>query len=265
MPVLLTRPASHLASATALALLDDGAQVRVFGPDAPPELRAAGAFVATGDHDDPGRLEAALEQVHTLVHVGTPLLARDPDSWLRDGVVAVDAAVGAGVQRVVLLSLPGASPDADDPARRAAGILEEHAAAADLPTIVVRPSLLDTPALRDAVAALGPTPDEVVVAPIRPDDLVEALVALDRARSSATSGHAVFSAAGPEPLTLDQWLRRTGVRGEGGGTDFVGRTYRPGDAAGPLRRALAGPWVERVSADVADLWAFARRDPSPVG
>jgi uncharacterized protein YbjT (DUF2867 family) len=264
MPVLLTRPRSALARATALALLEDGAQVRTFGPSAVPELRAAGAFAASGDHDDHGRLEAALEQVHTLVHVGAGLLADTPDRWLHEGVRAVDAAVRARVQRLVLLSLPGADPDADDPARAAMGVLEAHAAAAELPSVVVRPALVDTPALRDAVAALGPLPDEVVVAPVRLDDLVEALVAIDRARSSTTGGHVVFAAAGPEPLTLDAWLRRVGVRGEGGSTDFVGRTYAPGGAASPLRTALSGPWVEPVGAGVADLWAFADIRPRRV-
>lgn len=265
MPVLLTRPRAAVAHATALALLADGAQVRTFGPDPTPDLRAAGAFAASGDHDDHGRLEAALAQVHTLVHAGTSLLADSTDRWLHEGVRAIDAAVGAGVQRLVLLSLPGASHDADDPARAAAGILEDHAEAADVPSVVVRTSLVDTPALRDAVAALGPVPDEVVVAPLRTADLAEALVALDRARSSATAGHVVFAAAGPEPLSLDAWLRRVGVRGTGGATDFVGRTYRPGGATSPLRLALPGPWVEPQGAAVADLWAFAGLEPGPVG
>lgn len=264
MPVLLTRPRAAVAHATALALLADGAQVRTFGPDPTPDLRARGAFAASGDHDDHGRLEAALAQVHTLVHAGTPLLAGSTDRWLHEGVRAIDAAVRAGVQRLVLLSLPGASGAAADAARVAAGVLEDHAEAADLPSVVVRTALVDTPALRDAVAAIGSTPDEVVVAPLRPEDLVEALVALDRARSSATSGHVVFAAAGPEPLTLDAWLRRTGVRSSGGATDFVGRTYRPGGASAPLRVALAGPWVEPDDAAVADLWDFAGIEPGPV-
>jgi len=264
MPVLITRPRAAVANATALALLDDGAQVRTFGPDPTPDLRAAGAFAASGDHDDHGRLEAALEQVHTLVHAGTPLLAGSTDRWLHEGVRTIDAAVRAGVQRLVLLSLPGASVDAADATRVAAGVLEDHAQAADLPSVVVRTALVDTAAMRDAVAALGPVPDEVVVAPVRVGDLVEALVALDRARSAATAGHVVFAAAGAEPLTLDAWLRRVGVRGAGGATDFVGRTYRPGAASSPLRLALPGPWVEPDDGRVADLWSFAEIVPGPL-
>lgn len=264
MPVLLTRPATTVARATGLALLADGAEVRTFGPRGVPALRAAGAFAASGDHDDHGRLEAALEQVHTLVHVGVGLLDPTAEVWAAHAELVLGAAVGAGVQRVLLLSLPGADPGADDPVRRAAGEVELVAAAAPLPTVVVRPALVDTAAVRDAVAALGPTPDEVVVAPVRLDDLVAALVELDRARSRAAEGHLVLAAPGPEPLTLAAWLARTGVRPHGGVVDFVGRTYRPGGATAPLRHALAGPWEERPDAVVADLWEVTGVVPRPV-
>jgi uncharacterized protein YbjT (DUF2867 family) len=207
-------------------------------------------------------LEAALEQVHTLVHVGPGLLVDDPARLFAEGVGAIDAAVRAGVQRIVLLSLPGASPSADDPLRRAAAALEEHAAAVPVPSVVVRPGLVDTEAVRDAVAFLPSTPDDVVVAPVRVEDLAAGLLAIDRARSQAASGHVVFRAPGPEPLTLDQWLRRTGDRGGTGG-DLVGRTYRPGGSP-LLGAALDGPWLEPDDARTADLWAFAGMTPSPV-
>ncbi len=263
MPVLLTRPSTAVARATAALLLDDGAQVRLFGPDAPVELRARGAFVATGDHDDHGRLEAALAQVHTMIHTGPGLLVDDPDRLVVEGVLALDAAVRAEVERVVLLSLPGASASSDDPLRAAAGRLEAYAASLDVPTVVIRPSLVDTAALRDAVAFEVSTPDDTVVAPVTVDDLAAGLLAIDSARSTAAAGHVVFAATGPEPLTLDEWLRRTGVRGRDG-TDVVGRLYRPGGGATPLARALRGPWVEEIGPTIADLWAFAGVTPSPI-
>lgn len=260
--MLLTRPSAAVATAAAAALLDDGAQVRLFGPSAPASLRARGAFVASGDHDDVGLLEAALAQVHTLVHVGSGLLVDDPARIHGEGVAVVDAAVRARVERIVLLSLPGASVSADEPLRRAAGALEAHARSVDVPTVVVRPSLVDTEALRDAVAFLPTTPDEIVVAPLRVEDLAAGLLEIDRARSEASSGHVVFRADGPEPLTLDQWLRRTGVRGDGD-ADLVGRTYRPGGSS-TLRAALAGPWTDPDDDRTADLWSFASLTPRPL-
>lgn len=266
MPVLLTRPASAVARATASLLLDDGAQVRLFGTGAPGDLRARGAFVADGTPDDHGLLEAALAQVHTMVHVGPGLAVDDADHLVVEAVLALDAAERAGVQRVIVLSLPGADPDSDDPLRAAAGRVEAHAAARPYPTVVVRCSLVDTEATRDLLAALpGQRHDATVVAPLRVDDLARGLVAIDEARSQATSGHVVFDAIGPEPLTLDAYLRRVGVRAEDGSTDLVGRVYRPGGADAPGRRAIAGPWVPSGDDTTADLWDFAQHAPQPVG
>lgn len=260
MPVLITHPETSLAGAVGRALLDDGAEVRTFGPAPAPGLRAAGAFHARGDHDDVGRLEAALTGVHTLLLIG-PGLQADPATWTRTGRGAVDAAERAGVARLLLCSLPGASVVADDPVRRAAGTLEDRLASAGPPSLVVRAGLVDTGPTRDAIAALGAVPDEIVVAPVGLADLAAGLVALDAARSQATSGHAVFTAVGPQELTLGAWLERVGVR-SGGATDFVGRVYRPGGAA--LRQALAGRWT--LDADeraLPSLWDFASLRPAP--
>lgn len=264
MPVLLTRPATAVARATAAALLDDGAQVRLFGQGAPGELRARGAFVADGTPDDHGLLEAALAQAHTMIHVGVRLTVDDPDHLVVEAALAFGAAERAGIQRLVVLSLPGADPASDDPLRAAAGRVEADAAARPMPSVVVRCSLVDTAATRDLVASLpGRALDDVVVAPLRVADLATGLLEIDRARSRATSGHVVFHAAGPEPLTIDGWLRRVGVRGRDGTVDLVGRVYRPGGADAPGRRALAGPWTEPEDSPAADLWAFADHRPGP--
>ena len=265
MPVLLTRPAAAVTRATASLLLDDGAQVRLFGQGAPSELRARGAFVADGTPDDHGLLEAALAQAHTLIHVGPGLTVEDPEHLVVEAALAFGAAERAGIRRLVVLSLPGADPGSDDPLRAAAGRVEADAAARPLPSVVVRCSLVDTPAVRDLLAAQSTSRhDDVVVAPVRVDDLARGLVAVDEARSRATGGHVVLHAAGPEPLTLDAYLRRVGVRAEDGRTDLVGRVYRPGAADAPVRRALAGPWVEPADSIAADLWAFAGHQPRPV-
>lgn len=265
MPVLLTRPASAVARATASLLLDDGAQVRLFGTGAPGELRARGAFVADGTPDDHGLLEAALAQVHTMIHVGPGLAVADADHLVVEAALALDAAERAGIQRAIVLSLPGADPSSDDPLRAAAGRVEEDAAGRPFPTVVVRCSLVDTTATRDLLAALpGTAHDDVVVAPVRTEDLARGLVAIDEARSRATTGHVVFHAVGPEPLTIDEYLRRVGVRGEDGRADLVGRVYRPGAADAPGRRALGGPWRPVPGEAAADLWDFAAHDPLPV-
>lgn len=264
MPVLLTRPETAVAAATASLLLDDGAQVRLFGPDVPSELRARGAFAAIGSTDDHGLLEAALAQVHTLVHIGPGLDASEPEQMVVEAHLALGAAERAGVQRVVVLSLPGADPASDDPMRAAAGRVEQLTAAQSCPTVVVRTSLVDTAATRDLLAALPGSLDGAVVTPVRVDDLARGLVAIDEARSEAEAGHVVFRANGPQQLTVAEYLRQVGVRGEDGSVDLVGRVYRPGDADSPVRRALTGPWTEPDDDRTADLWAFAGHEPAPV-
>ena len=265
MPVLLTHPATAVARATASMLLGDGAQVRLFGPDVPSDLRTRGAFAAIGAPDDHGLLEAALEQVHTLVHVGPGLEVEHADHVLAEADLVLGAAERAGVQRIILLSLPGADPAAGEPLRAAAGRTEQDAAARPVPSVVVRPSLVDTGATRDLLASLpGTALDDTVVAPVTVADLARGLVAIDEARSRADEGHVVFRANGPEPLTVAQYLRRVGIRDEDGAVDLVGRVYRPGGADAPARRALAGPWTEPDDGPTADLWAFADHTPSPV-
>ena len=265
VPVLLTRPSTAVARATASLLLDDGAQVRLFGPEPPNELRARGAFAAVGDADDHGLLEAALAQVHTLVHVGPGLVVEDPDDLVEEARLVFAAAERAGVQRAIALSLPGADPASDEPLRAAAGRMERGLAARPFPSVVVRPSLVDTTVTRDLLAALpGDAMDEVVVAPVRVEDLAAGLLAIDEARSRSSAGHVVFRAEGPERLPLAGYLRQVGIRGQDGAVDMVGRTYRPGSAAAPARRALAGPWTEPDDRSTADLWSFAGHQPQPV-
>ncbi len=184
---------------------------------------------------------------------------------LAEADLVLGAAERAGVQRVILLSLPGADPRADDPLRAAAGRIEQAAADRPFPSVVVRPSLVDTDTTRDLLATLpGTALDDTVVAPVTVADLARGLVAIDEARSQADQGHVVFRANGPEPLTVAQYLRRIGVRDQDGTVDLVGRVYRPGGADAPARRALAGPWTESDDGPTADLWAFADHSPSPV-
>lgn len=110
-------------------LLDSGGQVRVYVRRDVPEYRELGVHVAIGEADHEGRLEAALEQVHTLVHlIGGPL--PEPGitiDWLNVDTmeVAARAAENAGVRRVLFLSHAGADPGSDHPYLAAKGIAEQ--------------------------------------------------------------------------------------------------------------------------------------------
>lgn len=263
MPVLVTSAQRSLPRRIARRLLDEGGEVRAYAHGDASSLRAAGAMVATGEVDDEGHLEAALEQAHTVVHVGGGLLSSDLDALERDAEVVATAATNAGVRRVILLSLPGADPAADEPLRRAKGRVERRFAQADPPSVVLRASWVDTDASADALLTSGLATElgDVEIAPVRVEDLVELVVAFDRARSSASEGHLVVAADGPERRTLAEHLARR----EGGGTSLVGRRLPDPAVVERLRQALTGgPWW---TADpvVVDGWEFAGIDPGTCG
>jgi uncharacterized protein YbjT (DUF2867 family) len=263
MPVLVTSAHRPLARRIALRLLQEGGEVRAYAAGDVSPLRAAGAIVASGEVDDEGRLEAAMAQVHTVVHVGGGLFSTAPSRLVRDANVVAVAATNAGVQRLISLSLPGAAAGADDPLRRAKAQVEEVFAGAGPPSVVIRSSLVDTPALRDGLATAGlgaEVLDRVEVAPVRVGDLVELVWAFDEARSRSRSGHLVVSADGPTRMTLRDYLARVGVAGPGGG-GLVGRRLTDDVDAPLLRQALiAGPWWTEDPA-VVDGWRFAGLHP----
>lgn len=260
MPVLVTSAQRSLPRRIARRLLDEGGEVRAYAHGEVTSLRAAGAMVASGEVDDEGRLEAAMEQVHTVVHVGGGLLSRDLDALERDADVVATAAANAGARRVIVLSLPGADPDADEPLRRAKGRIEARFAEAAPPSVALRVSWVDTAAATDAVLAGGllAEAEDVEVAPVRVEDLLELVVAFDRARSRAAEGHLVVAADGPDRLTLADHLRRR----DPDHRRLTGRRLPDPDTLALLRSALAGPWTTHDPV-LVDGWAFADVDPRP--
>jgi uncharacterized protein YbjT (DUF2867 family) len=266
VPVLVTAAHRPLPRRLAARLLEEGGEVRVAAWGDVSSLRAAGAFVVAGTPDDEGRLEAALAEVHTVVHVGGGLHTRDPDATIAEAEVVAAAAENAGVRRLIALSLPGADTEAGEPLRRAKGEIEARFAAANPPSVVIRVSLLDTPATRDALATAGFAADvlDTEVAPVRVTDLLELVVAFDRARGQASHGHLVVSADGPQRCTIADHLRRIGVTGPGRGS-LVGRRFADPARTPLLSGALTGgPWWTDDPA-ILDGWRFAGIEPGTPG
>jgi uncharacterized protein YbjT (DUF2867 family) len=265
VPVLVTGAHRPLARRVAAALLEEGGEVRAHTTGDVGALRAGGAIVASGTGDDEGHLEASLAQVHTVVHVGRGLLAPAPEVIVVEAAVLARAAANAGVRRIVALSAPGSDVDADDPLRAALGEAERSLAEASVPTVVVRTSLVDTPAIRDAFATAGLSPEELErpVAPVRPEDVVALVVAFDRLRSSAETGHVTFRADGPSVVTLGGHLERVGVGRPGRGS-LVGRRALDPARVPMLLPSLRGRWVGDPS-DGPDAWTFTGTLPGVVG
>lgn len=254
MPVLVVGAHTELGQVVVRRLCAEGGQVRAVCPPGgdPAPLRAAGAFVATCEPLDEGRLEAAMTGVHTVVHLGLGIDAPDADHIVEVAASVLTAALGAGARRLITLSVPGAAVGSTDPLRRAAGTVEELLAEAPLVTVALRCSLVDTAALRGTVAALREAQrSDLEVAPLRPADLAEALTFLDALRSTAEQGHATLGAAGPQRMPLRAYAAVAAA---------APRRWRPPT---PLRRSLlSGPWLPEP--DLPDVFALAGHAPQPI-
>ncbi|MDX1511145.1 MAG: NAD(P)H-binding protein [Nitriliruptorales bacterium] len=256
MPVLVTDAHTSTGAAVVRRILAAGGEVRAYGAGVDDSLRAAGAIVANGDADDEGRLEAALEQVHTVIHLGPGLLGSARIPMEVAAATLATAAEHAGVQRVIALSVLGAGQG--DDFRAAKGRVESLLQDADLPTVVLRVGLIVTPALLAAVRSLpadAPARGNLH-APLRLDDLLDVLAGLDDLRSTASAGHVVFHAAGPDRIQLGAWL-------DAQGTGRVGSTWAPIEGRSVLGAALAtDAWVPGPT-DGRDVFGFLGTTPRP--
>jgi uncharacterized protein YbjT (DUF2867 family) len=212
VPVLVTGATGVVGRALVRRLLASGGEVRAYVRRDAPELRAQGVKVAVGAADHEGRLEAALEQVHTLVHlIGGP--APGPGAtveWLNleTTLVALRAARNAGVRRILYLAPLGADPSASNPFLAVAG----RAVAAILASGLEHAVFLSAPILapgsglaRLLEAGVPRRAAGVRLRPIAVADVVEALAAAD-AREAEVRG--AWELGGPETVTLADLARR---------------------------------------------------------
>lgn len=226
MPVLVTGAETALGRMVVRAARAGGGEVRAYldgavaGDAEAAGLRALGCKVAVGEIDDEGRLETALEQVHTVIHCwGGPLT--DPDEELDGLAVLVSAAVGAGCRRVVWASHQGAGDPRDVAYLRACAEGEELLAEAPLESIVIRRALTYGPG-DQLTARLAGGPEgvrpEARHAPLTTGDLAAAMVRADAMARGGVRGDLalVLELAGPEVVSLQELavlLRRAGVAG----------------------------------------------------
>jgi uncharacterized protein YbjT (DUF2867 family) len=256
MPVLVHAAQRALGRALTRRLLEEGGQVRATASDGVALLRAEGVFTAACDADDEGTLEAALTQVHTLVVLLGGLGRADADGVRREGLTAARAADGAGIERAVIVTLSGAAADAADPLRRAHGDVADAFAGLSLPSIELRTGLVATPAATDLLLAAGLPPEVRAqhVAPVAPGELLELVVAVDRARSRAETGHLVAAADGRTRCTLDEHLARSASMGATDGrARLTGRRVPSPAVRDALLATIAGPWWTD-DPQVPDAW-----------
>ena len=230
MPVLVTGAESGLGLAVATAVAAGGGEVRAWlaeqpapgsqevgrgvetgsrssgsrGAQAAQRLRRLGCKVARGGIDDEGRLELALEQVHTVMHCwGGPL--QDAADELDAAAGVISAALGAGCRRIVWASHLGAATDAAHGYLRACAEVEELLAEATLESVVIRRSLTygaDDPFTRGLAATSADQLPTSRQAPLAVADLVAAFVEADVPRGGVGDLALRVELAGPEVTDL---------------------------------------------------------------
>jgi NAD(P)H dehydrogenase (quinone) len=198
--VAVTGSTGRLGGRVARGLASAGVPQRLIVRDAARAPDLPGADVAVAAYADTAASRAALDGVETVFMVsGT----ESPDR-MAEHRAFVDAAVAAGVRRVVYTSFFGAAPRATFAHARLHWDTEEHLRAAGLAHVVLRDNLyLDfmTALMGEDGVIRGPAGDGRVAA-VAQDDIADAAVAIlrDPARHD---GHA-YDLTGPEELTLTE-------------------------------------------------------------
>jgi len=265
MAVMVTGASGVVGRAVIPALVARDPEVRAYVRryDAAEALRALGAKVAVGRADDLESLTEVLHGVFTVVHliggVNQPDDAAIDDANLRSVRVALEAARSAKVRRFVLVSAPGADPEATHPFLRAKGIAEQEVRASGMEFSIVRSThvygvgglwftAMVEGALEDPPLVVAPGDQEV--APLLVDDLAAVIVASDDAPEDPAS---TFAIEGPDVVTASGFLRLLG------GEVAESEPLTPDDAARRLRSLLE----RSVTIRTTELFGMPSRADAP--
>jgi NAD(P)H dehydrogenase (quinone) len=208
-PIAITGATGEMGGRVARRLAERGVRQRLIVRDASraPRLPAAEVAEAPGGYGDRDGMSRAL--------AGSPVLllvpAHESPNRIEEHRSAVDAAVDAGVQRIVYLSFVGASPDNTFTLGRHHWATEEHIRASGVRWTFVRMNLymdfIPHFAGEDGVIR-GPAGDGRVAAVLR-DDLADAVVAV-----LTGDGHdaATYEITGPSAFSLGEIAELLGAR-----------------------------------------------------
>ncbi len=161
--------------------------------------RLPGAEVAQASYEDAAAMRLALSGVRTLFLVS----GKEAFRRVEQHVTAVDAAVAAGVERIVYLSFLAAAPDATFTFARDHFHTEEHARATGLSHAFLRPSLYAdlVPHWCGTDGIIRGPAGEGRVAWVARDDLADAATAVLVGEDGEHDGR-TYDVTGPEALTL---------------------------------------------------------------
>lgn len=197
--IAVTGAAGEVGGRVARLLADRGIPRRLLVRTPERATRLPDAELAHADYVDAASMRAALDGIDTLFLVS----GREAEDRLTHHLTAVDAAVAAGVRRIVYLSFLGADPIATFTLARQHWATEQHIRTTPLRFTFLRDSLYADllPWMAGADRVLrGPGGDGAVSAVAR-DDIAEVAVAV-----LLGEGHdgSTYDVTGPAALTLTE-------------------------------------------------------------
>lgn len=262
--IAVTGATGLLGGAVAAALAAAGVPQRLLVRDAPRAPRLPGAEVSVASYADGAAVRSALNGVDTVFMVS----GSEEPGRLAAHRAFVDAAVAAGVRRIVYTSFFAAAADATFTLARDHWHTEQHIRATGRAFTFLRDNLYAdvlVPFAGPAGVLLGPAGDGRVSAVAR-RDVADVAVAVLRAAASGASGAAgsphdgrTYDLTGPESLSLADAARII--------TEVTGRAvrYQPQTLAQAYAsRAGDGAPAWQVDAWVSTYTAIAAGELAPV-
>ncbi|MEY9875192.1 NAD(P)H dehydrogenase (quinone) [Streptacidiphilus sp. MAP12-33] len=198
--IAVTGATGRVGGRLAARLTDAGATVRALGRDAAKLAELPVPQTAQASYDDAAAMRRALTGVTTLFLCS----AHEGPGRVEIHATAVDAAVEAGVRRIVYLSYLGAAPEATFTYARDHWHTEQHIRGTGLGFTFLRDSSYQSDLVAmtgDDGVLRGPAGDGRVAA-VTHDDVADAAAAVLLAGPSAGHGGATYDLTGPEALTF---------------------------------------------------------------
>lgn len=198
VPIAILGASGYIGSHVARALADAGVRQRLIARDAHrlPSVPHGETAVVTSYGDTLG-MRNTLQTVQTVFLIS----ARESLDRVEQHKTAVDAAVAAGVERIVYLSYLNAAPDATFTFARHHYATEQYIQSTGLDYVFLRdgPYLDYVPMLAGHDGVIRGPAGEGRIAPLARDDIAAAatVVLLD-----GTGGNAIYDLVGREDLTL---------------------------------------------------------------
>jgi NAD(P)H dehydrogenase (quinone) len=265
--IAVTGASGRLGARLAFRLAAEGAKQRLIvrDPSRAPRLGDGRPLpecevVAADGYTDAAGMRTAFEGVGTVFLVS----ARESADRVTEHVAAIDAAVAAGVERLVYVSFVGAAPDAVFTLARDHFHTEEHLHRAGLRWTVLRDNLYH----RTVASFVGP--DGVIRGPARDgriacvshDDVADVATAVLLDERPTRHDGVVYDVTGPQALTLTEiatLLSTATGRTITYHPETVDEAYASREPSGASAVELAG-WVSSYEAIAAGALAHVSDD-----